>query len=305
MTMGKCARRGRERQEQLAKKNKRDREWEEKLSGYDDEMKEAILAQLKKRERIRKLTSFLCIVLAVGCLGYFGAYYYFHERTSADTEALASMKIASGNVQTSLAYTLAADREAPVLDEYVNLLAKNKNLIGWLKIDDTNIDYPVMQNGDREYYLTHNFNQESDKNGCIFMDPDCDVLQPSTNLIVYGHHMSSGKMFGKLDLYKDREYMKAHDTIQFDTIYEKGIYKVAYVFMDEVHADNEVTFKYYQFIDANSEEEFNSNISAIEKMALFGANVSVSYGDRLLTLSTCDKTETKDGRFVILAKKIG
>ncbi len=303
--MGKCARRGRERQEQLARKKKRDREWEEKLAGYDDDMKEAILAQLKKRERIRKLTACALFLVAVACLGYITFYSYDYGRTNADNESLAAMKHAGGNVQLSLAYTLAADRDAPVLDEFVNLLAKNKNLIGWIKIDDTNIDYPVMQNGDREYYLTHNFNQESDKNGCIFMDPDCDVLKPSTNLIVYGHHMSSGKMFGKLDLYKDQAYLRAHDTIQFDTIYEKGTYKIAYVFMDEVHPDNEITFKYYQFIDANSEEEFNSNISAIEKMALFDANINVTYGDRLLTLSTCDKTETKDGRFVVIAKKVG
>ncbi len=305
MTMGKCARGRRERQEQLARKKKRDQQWEEKLAGYDDEMKEAILAQLKKRERIRKLTAFALFLVAVACLGYITFYSYDYERTSADTEEIASLRYSGGKVSTTLAYTLAADRDAPVLDEFVDLLAKNRNLIGWLKIADTNIDYPVMQNGDREYYLTHNFNQESDKNGCIFMDPDCDVLKPSTNLIVYGHHMSSGKMFGKLDLYKDPEYLKSHDTIQFDTIYEKGTYRIAYVFMDEVHADNEITFKYYQFIDANSEEEFNSNISAIEKMALFDANIKVSYGDRLLTLSTCDKTETKDGRFVVLAKKIG
>lgn len=289
----------------MAKKRNSDRKWEEKLSGYDDEMKAAILSQLKKRERIRKWTSFFCIVLAVGCLGYFGMYYYFNERTIDDTSQLASLKISHGNAQTALTYTLSGDRDVPVLEEYSNLLTKNRNLIGWIKIDDTNIDYPVMQNSDREYYLTHNFDQQNDKNGCIFMDPDCDVLAPSMNLIVYGHHMSSGKMFGKLDLYKDREFLKKHDTISFDTIYEKGVYKVAYVFMDQIHQGNEITFKYYQFIDANSEEEFNSNIAAIEEMALFPANVPVSYGDRLLTLSTCDKTETKDGRFVVLAKKIG
>ena len=80
-----------------------------------------------------------------------------------------------------------------VLDEYKTLYEKNKKLIGWLKIDDTNIDYPVMQTSNNEYYLDHNFNQEYDKNGSLFLDKDCDIVHRNTNLIIYGHHMKSGK----------------------------------------------------------------------------------------------------------------
>jgi sortase B len=201
-------------------------------------------------------------------------------------------------------YTDDEAQETPeVLDEYKNLVNKNKKLIGWLKIDDTNIDYPVMQTSDNEYYLEHNLNQEYDKNGSIFMDKDCDVLKPSTNLIIYGHHMKSGKMFGELDKYSDFQYYQDHRYIDFDTIYEKGIYEVMYVFRSRVYSEQEVVFKYYQFIDAQSEVEFNSNMNEMASASLYDTGVTASYGDRLLTLSTCDYQE-KNGRFVVVAKKV-
>ncbi|MDE6924491.1 MAG: class B sortase, partial [Acetatifactor sp.] len=172
-----------------------------------------------------------------------------------------------------------------------------------LKIDDTNIDYPVMQTTDNEYYLDHNLNQEYDKNGSIFMDKDCDVLEPSTNYILYGHHMKSGQMFGNLDRYSSEKYYEEHPYIQFDTIYEKGLYQVMYVFRSHVYSEEEIAFKYYQFIDVNSEQEFNSYMREMAEMSFYDTGVTAEYGDQLLTLSTCDHQE-KDGRFVVVAKKI-
>ena len=135
------------------------------------------------------------------------------------------------------------------------------------------------------------------------MDKDCDVLKPSTNYIIYGHHMKSGNMFGKLDLYEDEDYCKEHPCIRFDTIYEKGIYEVMYVFRSRVYSEEEIVFKYYQFIDANSEQEFNSYMSEMAEMSLYDTGVTAEYGDQLLTLSTCDYQE-KNGRFVVVARKI-
>ncbi len=211
---------------------------------------------------------------------------------------------AASQADTGPLYTLDGDPEdREVLDEYKNLLLQNKKLIGWVKIDDTNIDYPVMQTSDNEYYLDHNLNQEYDKNGTIFMDKDCDVLKPSTNYILYGHHMKSGQMFGQLDLYKKQSFYEEHPYIQFDTIYEKGTYQVMYVFRSRVYKETEIVFKYYQFIDANSEQEFDSNMAEMAEMSLYDTGVTAEYGDQLLTLSTCDYQET-DGRFVVVAKKI-
>lgn len=248
---------------------------------------------------------------AVCCLGYFGIYTYYDYRTNSTYEALSDLRL--NRLPTTAAPTPAAtpqftlDETAPepkeVLEEFKTLLNKNQKLIGWLKIDDTNIDYPVMQTSDNEYYLDHNLNQEYDKNGSIFMDKDCDVLQPSTNFILYGHHMKSGQMFGNLDRYSSEAYYKEHPYIQFDTIYERGTYQVMYVFRSHVYSEEEIAFKYYQFIDVNSEKEFDSYMQEMAAMSYYDTGVTAEYGDQLLTLSTCDYQE-KDGRFVVVAKKI-
>ena len=110
-------------------------------------------------------------------------------------------------------------------------------------------------------------------------------------------------MFGKLDRYESEAFYKDHPIIQFDTIYEKGIYQVMYAFRSRVYSEQEIVFKYYQFIDAVSEQEFDSNMQEMASLSLYDTGVNACYGDRLLTLSTCDYQE-KDGRFVVVAKKI-
>lgn len=137
----------------------------------------------------------------------------------------------------------------------------------------------------------------------FFLDKDCDIVHRNTNLIIYGHHMKSGKMLGSLNKYSSEEYCKAHPNIQFDTIYEKGMYEVMYVFRSRIYNEDEVIFKYYQFLDADSEQEFNSNMQEMAALALYDTGVTASYGDELLTLSTCDYSE-EDGRFVVVAKRV-
>ena len=277
----------------------------------DPVIDEAVLEELRRQEKRRKLIIALCSVAAVGCLGYFGIYSYYNYRTGSTYEELSDLRNARPSAAGTATpaptpqYTLddvsAEPRE--VLEEFKILLNKNQKLIGWIKIDDTNIDYPVMQTSNNEYYLDHNLNQEYDRNGSIFMDKDCNVLEPSTNYILYGHHMKSGQMFGYLDRYSSEKYYEEHPYIQFDTIYEKGLYQVMYVFRSHVYSEEEVAFKYYQFIDVNSEQEFNSYMQEMAEMSLYDTGVTAQYGDQLLTLSTCDYQE-KDGRFVVVAKKI-
>ena len=273
------------------------------------ELDQIVKEELKKQEKRRKFLVVCCSMIAIVCLGYFGMYYWYIYRTTDNYKQLSELKdkepTASEAPAPVIHYTADEGQSTPppVLDEYKNLLNKNKRLIGWVKIDDTNIDYPVMQTTDNEYYLDHNLNQEYDKNGSIFMDKDCDVLKPSTNLILYGHHMKSGQMFGNLSLYSDQSYYEKHPYIQFDTIYEKGLYEIMYVFRSRVYSEDEIVFKYYQFIDAQSEQEFDSYMNDMEGMSLYDTGVTAQYGDRLLTLSTCDYQE-KNGRFVVVAKKV-
>lgn len=280
-----------------------------RLEDMDKNMQQEILLIMKKRERKRKLMVAACILLCLVSFGYLGAYYQVSAKSAKEFEELVALKEAGAAAQPAnskgvkIHYT-DDDIEAPdVLPEYQAILNKNQRLIGWVKIDDTIIDYPVMQTVNNEYYLDHNFNQEEDKNGCIFMDYQCDVVKGCDNIILYGHHMKSGKMFGTLNKYSNQSYYEEHPVIQFDTIYEKGEYEVMYVFRSKVYSEEDVNFKYYQFINAVSEKEFNSYLNEMAALSLYDTGVTAAYGDKLLTLSTCDYQESK-GRFVVVAKKI-
>lgn len=274
------------------------------LNDYDPAMQYQIMAELKRQERNRKLTIFVLGILATACMAYVGIYYYQFEKNDMDYSNLAELKQDVDITEQSYTITVEEQKDMPpILAKYETLYKKNKKLIGWLKIDDTNIDYPVMQTVNNEYYLDHNFNQEYDKNGSLFLDKDCNAAFPNTNMIIYGHHMKSGKMFGNLNYYSKESYYKEHPRIQFDTIYEEGIYDIMYVFRSRIYNEDEVVFKYYQFMDVNSEDEFYSAMDEMARMSLYDTGVTADYGDKLITLSTCDSSET-DGRFVVVAKKV-
>lgn len=312
-TVGKKNRKSRqgqrstERKPAKVKREKSSKKTPEKLEDYDKNMQEQILGELKRQERKRRTIVILASIVAALSFGYFGVYYFYSVRTNAQYSQLAELKgsdvLSDTQANNDFSLHKQAVRLPDVLDEYKTLYQKNKKLIGWLKIDDTLIDYPVMQTSDNEYYLDHNYNQEYDKNGSLFLDCNCSAYPQSTNLIIYGHHMKSGQMFGGLQKYAKESYAQKHSTIQFDTIYEKGTYQVMYVFRSQVYNENDIVFKYYQFIEANSEEEFNSYMREMEAVSLYDTGVTASFGDSILTLSTCDYSQ-EDGRFVVVAKKI-
>ena len=294
------------------KTNKKiDKQKKPNINEYDDVLKAAVKAELKKQEIRRNLMIVAFSLVAIGCFAYFGIYYYQNIRTANDMEHLAQIK--EQNKTPGLAFLTDNEEEngnadgedtpPEVLEDYKTLLNMNKDLIGWLKIADINIDYPVMQTNDNTYYLEHNFDNKYDKNGCLFLDYQCDVINRNTNLIIYGHNMQSGKMFGSLSKYSSEEYYKEHPRFEFDTIYEKGAYEIVYVFRSKIYNEDAVVFKYYQFLDVQSEKEFNSNMTEMAKISLYNTGITPQYGDELLTLSTCDYQEDH-GRFVIVARKI-
>lgn len=316
-----------EQKQQQKEKKRQERElrrqaWKTKTSkkeekirfeDLDKEMQKEILQELKRKEKKKKTLVAICIPVCAICFGYFVFYYQEMMKSNAEFAELIALKEATaaeynteyltGN-QVITNRTQKKELEVPdILPEYKNLHNKNKKLIGWIKIDDTIIDYPVMQTVNNEYYLDHNFNQEEDRNGCIFMDYQCDVIKGCDNMILYGHHMQSGKMFGTLNKYSSEKYYKEHPKIQFDTIYEKGQYEVMYVFRSKVYSEEEITFKYYQFINVGSEQEFNSYMNEMAALSIYDTGVTAVYSDQLLTLSTCDYQEN-DGRFVVVAKRV-
>lgn len=244
------------------------------------------------------------LVIAVLCFGYVAGYCFLNYLSQGGSKALSDIKAGEAKVIYQSDPSRMMIRKNAVLPKYQTLYQKNKNLAGWIKIDNTDIDYPVMQsvNGKGEFYLDHDFDGNDDRNGTLFLDDACDTVLPSTNLIIYGHNMKSGLMFGTLDSYKSETYYKSHPVIKFDTLYHEGIYDVAYVFNSRVYSEEEITFKYYQFIEPNSKEEFDSAVKSMKEMSIYDTGVEINYGDHLLTLSTCDYDE-KNGRFVVVCRK--
>ncbi len=187
-----------------------------------------------------------------------------------------------------------------VRGKFADLYEINRDLIGWIFIEGTNIDYPVMQCGDDEYYLSHDFYGREDRYGCLYVKKVADVNTPGTNFIIYGHNMKDGSMFGTLDRYGEEDFCTSHPLISFDTLYDERTYEVMAVFRTQIKEEDK-EFKYYRFYQADTEEEFSCFYENVKEMALYDTGVTAEYGDTFLTLSTCDYY-ADDGRFVVVAK---
>lgn len=177
----------------------------------------------------------------------------------------------------------------------------NNDIVGWLKIENTNINYPVMQTKDRpDYYLRKNFYKEYSVFGTPYIDENCDI-ENGNNLIIYGHHINGNKMFGELENYKNEEYYNKHKFIKFYTLNEKAEYEIISVFKTTVY--NDKGFKYYQYYNLEDEREFETFINKCKELSLYDTQKIAKYGDKLLTLSTCEYSQN-NGRLVVVARKI-
>jgi len=178
---------------------------------------------------------------------------------------------------------------------------KNPDCVAWITIEGTVIDYPVMYHpSQKNYYLHRDFNGNHASAGALFISEICDPDE-SDNVIIYGHHMNSGKMFAALNKYKKASFYEEHKRIVYETLHGAETYEVMFAFTTPVYTGHD--FEYYTFSKANSIEEYDAYISACRERALYDTGVTAQYGDKLLTLSTCEYSQ-KNGRMVVVAKKI-
>lgn len=191
--------------------------------------------------------------------------------------------------------------EPQIMERYADLYEENKDLAGWLSIEDTKIDYPVMQSEDDAYYLHHDFYGQDSKYGCLYVKAQAD-LDVGTNFIIYGHNMKDGSMFGELDLYGKESFFKEHPAVSFDTLYEERTYDIIAVFRSQVYRADDEVFKYYQFYQADTPEEFEDFYDSIKELSLYDTGVEAEFGDSFLTLSTC-AYHVQGGRLVVVAKR--
>ena len=183
------------------------------------------------------------------------------------------------------------------------LKKQNNEIVGWLEISGTNINYPVLQSTNNDYYLTHNYKNEEVDGGSIFLDKDYSFLNKSENLLIYGHRNKYGLMFEDLIKYEDENFYKEHSTIRFTTILDDSEYEIISVFKSRVYYKNEEdVFRYYYFVNADTKEEYEEYVDNCKKASIYDIDISAEYGEQLLTLSTCDYTQ-ENGRFVVVAVK--
>lgn len=247
----------------------------------------------------------LCSILLLGISGYFLTDMLVQEKKDdALQEQLKEIYEDSENEGKEEMNGGDAGDRAVSSTVYPGLLAlhrENPDCIGWIQIEGTVIDYPVMYRPSEEnYYLHRDFYGEYSANGCLFLSELCSP-DTSDNLIIYGHHMNSGKMFAALDQYKDSAFYLEHPLISYDTLHGSETYQVFAVFCTPVYTGND--FTYYTFTKAGDVAEYQEYIKEVKKRALYNTGISAVYGDKLLTLSTCEYSQA-NGRVVVIAKKI-
>lgn len=242
------------------------------------------------------------VCLAGFCSSIFmvGYHWYQEKQAASKFEELAELVDESEEVEPDK--KMQDEEVQSPLARYQELFERNNDMCGWISIKDTEINYPVMYAPDRkDFYLKRDFDKNYSVYGVPYIAEHCDPNEPSDNIILYGHHMNNGSMFSDLMKYESKKFYEEHKVISFDSLTETAKYEVIAVFKTTVY-DN-VGFKYYLFTDAETEAEFSDYVKECKELSLYETDVTAEYGDKLITLSTCEYSR-KNGRMVIVAKKL-
>lgn len=262
------------------------------------------MTKKRKREKMslpRKIVFVIALMVFVGAAGVILDHYVTGWRAEKALNDLEQYKVEQEDLRTE---------KGTVIGEYVNLYKQNPDIIGWIRIEGTNINYPVMQTqDDPEFYLRKDFKKEYSLSGTPFMDAASDIFIPTSNWTIYGHHMKDGTMFMDVTKYADYEFYEEHKIIEFDTIYREGggkaKYEVLAAFYAEIKNVDEGGFKYYQYAGITTEKSFNEYVAGVKAESEYDTDVEAEYGDQLITLSTCNyHVGDGRGRFAVVAKRV-
>lgn len=305
----------------------------EELAAEDEAVEEAVVKTKRpigKGERMQAfvldfLTFFFGAVFII-CLTEIIFYYAGSYRYRKDIDKL--NQAIGGGIATELNYDLLCrnhdirifpDEKAHDLVGYVSsfsteissewkekynvLVSTNKDCFGFIEIPDTVMSYPVMFTPENyQKYLNLGMNEKFDIRGLPFMDLETKPGR-SQNYILYGHNMLDGTSFGVLRDYLKQDFLDTHQYVFFNTALSEGVYQVMYVCRSRIYAKDYKGFKYYKCGGVLTEEQFNTYITEMEKLALLKTGVTATWGDELISLSTCDHYVT-NGRLIIVCKRI-
>lgn len=238
------------------------------------------------------------IILLITLLCYLFYNFYINIRD----------KKLSENLQNGLTNCISTneinnDMHNELIEKVKELQNENEDIKAWIKINDTNVNYPVVQASDNNYYLYRNYKKENSNYGSIFIDSNSNIENPNSNIIMYGHNMKDGSMFKDLLKYADEEYYNNHKYIEFVTNTSSSTYEIIAVFKSRIFYKNEKNvFRYYQCTNLNNEQDYNYYVNNCKELSLYDTGVNAEYGEQIITLITCEYS-SENGRMVVVAKK--
>lgn len=245
-----------------------------------------------------------CVLLILSCIEDRQAEDAISDYRVEDDDSTLDNDLESSVHSTDETLIDNAEETIAILNPYAESFKENEDMAGWLVVPGTNIDYPIMWTPDDEnFYLYRDFEKKDNNNGCLILDTDSCLNPLTTNLIIHGHNMKSGAMFGNLTDYEDEDYYKEHKEIILYTKECQRNYEILAVFRSQVYKKSQDVFKFYKFFEANTEEEFADFYDNIKELSLYDTGVTAEFGDHFITLSTCVYHVT-NGRFVVVAKEV-
>ena len=273
---------------------------------------------MMKRESKRKVIYFLIYtilaILITLSIIYIINIFLDKKQAIQESKLLDKIEINENQVNETITEETVNESTQENIEETINqenerilkvqkLQEENPDIVGWLEIEGTSINYPVLQGDDNEYYMTHNYKKQKSKNGSIFLTKDYNWSIPSSNLLIYGHNLSNGTMFQELLKYEKEDFYKKHPIIRFTTNNEDAEYEIISAFKSRVYYKSEKNvFRYYYFVNAKTEAEYNEFVQNAKKASLYNIDKTAQYGDQLITLSTCSY-HVEDGRFAVVGRK--
>lgn len=259
-------------------------------------------------EIFRKIVMIIALVTLICCIGYFiniGIEEYQNNKNIDDIGS--ELNPITGDIEQMWndIHAKYPDVKFPegMNPRFADLYVRNPDLVGWLTIKNTKIDFPIVKTSDNEYYLRRSFDKVQTKYGNPFMDSSNHLLPLDRNTVLYGHHMKTGsQVFTDLVKYRDINTFKENPTIQFSTLYADYTWKIYGVYLTNAlpSHDNGYVLNYI-FTDLKSDESFMNYIKTVDERKLYSTGVDIQPTDKILTLSTCEY-DWDEARLVVVAR---
>ena len=252
----------------------------------------------------------LLLVIAFGVSAFMVGNYFLEGKKQADRMNELSQIVSDAQTEPGEETTEPTDASvatgetaAPgMLPGYKDIYEQNNDTVGWLKIEGTKLNYPVLQTPDNpNYYLYRDFDKKDSKRGSVYAWEAADINEPSDNITLFGHNMADGSMFACLNAYTSKDAWDKNNLIFFDTLTEYHTYKIFAVFKTSANLGQ--GFSYHKFVDAENAQEFNEFVSTCKELSFYETGITPVYGDKLICLSTCEYT-LDNGRLVVAAVRI-